>query len=576
MSKYVPPHRRKDIELDEGDTASLKVQKATWDALSRSITRIFNQLDMNNAEVTATELLRENIIRGRGLVAQAAIRVQHLNADLTPAIVAVLSKVNQSLPQVVLLLCQRLVVEWHQAYRRKDWLRVQNIQIFLCWLYIFHIVENTILLEILLTLLTSRQRNDDDIELAAHLFRNSFKAMEMRCRRDFHGEVLPIFRDILAMDTADGTSTGEERLSVRSQAVLERCLKDVQIWEKTKDQEPLIPENLVLVDLDDGDHPPPPCHSLTLEEDYAVERELDRFRVDAKYEENEAKYESFRRKLFGENWELQLLEEHIANAEEEEEAEREEMEEGREGRMGEKGEGKDSASSSSSPKANQTAPTDSQKVVVDKQERELRKEVYLAIRGSVRADEVVHKLLKHIKQGTERTICFMVIEGCCEERAYKRIYEMAAERLCKSRVRFQPFFIEAFQERYRQADELTLKQVEYSTSLFAHLLRTESIFWGRCLCVMNILENNESQRLFIQHLFRSLGERMGMESLVKRVYEDKDVISMGVDLFPLEARDEAVLERAINLLVAMSLGPLTTPLRQALDARLASRKRTRE
>lgn len=572
MSKYIPPHRRKEIELAEGDTASLKVQKATWDALSRSITRIFNQLDMNNASETAVELIRENIIRGRGLVAQAASRIQHLNADLTPAIVAVLSKINQSLPKVVLLLCQRLVVEWNQAYRRKDWLRVQNIQIFLSWLYIFRIIENTVLLEILLTLLTSRQRNDEDIDLAAHLFRHSFKAMELRCRRDFHQEVLPIFRDILSMDTTTET-TEEGRLSVRAQAVLERCLKEVQLWEKKKDQEPLIPEHLLLVDPDDAAQPPLPCHCLSLEEAYNVERDLDRFKVDPHFEENEAKYEAIRQSLLGGNWEFELLEAHVANEEEQDE-EGEGEEETSEGACTGDGEGS-SAAPSSSVKQEQTA-MDHQKVLVDKEERALRKAVYLAVRGSVRADEVVHKLLKQLKPGTERTICFMIIEGCCEERAYKRIYEMAAERLCKSRVRFQQFFIEAFQERYALAVDLTLKQLEYSTALFAHLLRTESVYWGRCLSVMNIMDNNESQRLFIQHLFRFLAEGMGMDSLVKRLYEDREVVSMAINLFPVEARDDAILEHAINLFVAMELGPLTTRLREALDARRASRKRARE
>lgn len=571
MAKYVPPHRRQDIELAEDDTASLKLQKASWDALSRSITRIFNQLDMNNARQTVIELFRENIVRGRGLVAQAASRIQHLNTDLTPAIVAVLAKINQALPQVVLLLCQRLVVEWKQAYRRKDWLRTQNIQIFFSWLYTFDIIENTVLLEVLLTLLTSAHRSDDDIDLAAHLFRSSFKAMELRCRRDFYQEVLPIFRDLLAMDNAEGSDSedAEGRLSVRSQAVLERCLKEVQAWEKKKDHEPLIPEHLLLLqDEDVRDHPHPPlprlCHSLSLEENYPTERELDRFAMDPHYEEHEAQYESTRTLLLGENWALELLEANIADEEEEN---HDDAEEGR------RAENSDASLSSATP---EKKVADNEKVVVDKNERELRKEVYLAVRGSVRADEVVHKLLKNMKSGTERTISFMVIEGCCEEKAYKRIYEMTAERLCKSRVRFQQIFIEAFHERYALAEELTLKQLEYTTALFAHLLRTESMYWGRCLVVLNIIDNNESQRLFIQNLFRFLAERMGMDSLVKRIYQDKEVLSMAVKLFPLEARDDAILERAINLLVAMDLGALTTGLREALDSHRASRKRGRE
>lgn len=556
MPKYIPPHRRRTEAEVQEDAAStdvpVAVQQTAWNALSRSIISIFNRLNTTNVEETTIELLRENIIRGRGLVAVAALRTQDLNPDLTPALVAVLSRLNKDCPIVVELICRRLVVEWTLAYRRKDWMRVENINKFLSWLYIFHVIQVGIIFEILLTLLTSERRSDEDIDLAAKLFEETFKAMGQRCRREFHTEVLQTFRDLLAMDDDD------QRLSARSQAVLERCLKQVQAWEKVKDTESLIPESFIFFDLESEQT----CHDLELGEKYPTEHQLDRFAVDPEYQENEDRYEVIRKNLLGEDWELELLEAHIADEEAEDEDEMVQEQ---------NVEGKSNADVMSEAEA-----LDRSKTMIDQNERKIRKEVYLAMRGSVRADEVVHKIIKSLVPNTERTVCFMIIEGCCEERAYKRIYEMTAERLCKTRIVFQTFFVEAFRERYLLAETLSVKQIEYTCALFAHLLRTESLYWSRCLCVLDILSNNESQRLFIQHLFRFLAEAMGMPSLVQRLQRDSETVSMTSRLFPVEELDDALLQKAINLFVAMDLGDLTAGLRAALEARQSSRKRPRQ
>eukprot|EP00796_Vickermania_ingenoplastis_P011072 gene11072-7703_t len=553
MGRYVPPHRRAGLVESEGpataevDPSGLSVadQQEAWRALSRSIVSIFNRLTTTNAEDAAVELLRENIVRGRGLVAAEAIRAQQLNPELTPTLVAVLAQVNRSCPLVVQLLCHRLAVEWPQAYRRKDFQRVENINTFLAWLYIFHVTNKDVVMEILVTLLTSERRTDEDVDLASKLFSIAFKALAQRDSRVFHTVVLQAFRDLLAMD--DDAS----RLSPRAQAALSRCLQEVRTWEKKKDEESLIPEHLAQWDLEEQ-----ACHELELGKEYPTERHLDRFQVDPNYEENEKKYESIRRAVLGEQWEMELLEAHMAEEEAEEEGEEQ--------------------AESQQPAEGGGAAMDRSMGLADQTERRVRQEVYLAMRSSVRADEVVHKLLKSLEPSTERIICFMVIEGCCEERAYKRIYEMVAERLCKSKRVFQGYFIEAFHERYAAASTLTVKQITYTCSLFAHLLRTEALYWGRCLCALNIVHNDESQRIFIQKLFAALAEGMGMPALVARIEGDPEVITQTSWLFPLQDEDDKVLEQAINLYVAMDLAPLGGRMRAELEKRRMGRKRTRD
>ncbi|KPI85033.1 hypothetical protein ABL78_5917 [Leptomonas seymouri] len=566
MSLYVPPHRRQEAtassSVDLHSTSSPAFQQEAWRALSRSITSVVNRVSKDNLEQSAIELFRENLIRGRGLLARSLMRTQQADPDLTPVLAALVSRINKDLPIVVELLCRRLVVQWNRAYLRKDWRYLENTSRFLGWLFLLEVIEVSLIYEVLMKHLTSDKRSDEDIDQAAKLFRETFKMMSTRERRSFHDQILTPFRDLLAMDDE------AFRLSMRSQAVLESCLKEVQAWERRKETEEVVPEYLVLFDLHSQE-----THALELEtEKYPSEDALDRYAYDPEYDTHEEQYEELRKSILGDDWELELLQQ-VADADEE--MEDEEGEEDAEG-----GEGADNHSvfDASASAASATAATDAEldasKTLIDVAERQLRREVYLAMRSSIRADEAVHKILRHMKPQTERTICFMVIEGCCEERAYRKMYSMAAERLCKSNARFQAFFVEAFHARYERAEELTLKQIDYSCKVYSHLLRTNSIYWSRCLSCLDIVENNESQRLMIQYLFKGVAEEMGMNALLEYFQKDEELRWHTQRLFPLN-RGAEVLESAVNLYVAMGLSEMATPLRAALEEERATHKRSR-
>ncbi|KPA81597.1 hypothetical protein ABB37_03931 [Leptomonas pyrrhocoris] len=566
MSLYVPPHRRQEAaassSTDVGSTNSPAFQQEAWRALSRSITGVVNKVSKDNLVQAAIELFRENLVRGRGLLARSLMRTQQVDPDLTPVLAALVSRVNKDLPTVVELLCRRLVVQWSRAYLRKDWRYVENASRFLGWLFLLQVIEVDLIYELLLKHLTAEKRSDEDIDQAAKLFRETFKMMSSRERRSFHEQILSPFRDLLAMDDE------AFRLSTRSQAVLESCLKEVQEWERRKETEEVIPEYLVLFDLDSQE-----THALDLEEKYPTEDALDRYAFDPDYDAHEEQYEVVRKTILGEDWELELLQQ-VADADEEEE-EGEEEEEQAEGDAEARGVGGGHGRKGNDNNGDRSgAALDASKTLIDAEERQLRREVYLAMRSSIRADEAVHKILKCMKPQTERTICFMVIEGCCEERAYRKMYSMAAERLCKSNARFQAFFVEAFHARYESAEDLTLKQIDYSCKVFSHLLRTNSIYWSRCLSCLDIVANNESQRLMIQYLFKGVAEEMGMPAVLERFQKDEELRWHTQKLFPLNQGAE-VLEAAVNLYVAMGLSEMATPLRAALEEERAAHKRSR-
>ncbi|ESL09882.1 hypothetical protein TRSC58_02393 [Trypanosoma rangeli SC58] len=551
MSTYVPPHRKREVseiygnkttENNDGKTTSEALQRESWQALSRSITGIINRVSGDYVELSATELFRENIIRGRGLLCRSLMRAQLADPDLSNVFSSLVSRVNKEFSIIGLLLVKRLVVQWWRLRRRLDWAALRCVSRFLAWLYIFNVVSVDVIYQIILAHLTAEKRCDDDVDQAAALFRETFRAMLQRDVAEFHAHVLTPIRDLLAMDD------DALRLSARAQTLLEACLREVQEWERVKHTTSFIPPHLLLVEPSEQK-----CHDVDLDEVATMnaEEQLDRFAFDVEYDAHEDAYEAARCAVLGDDWETKLLEQ-VAAAEEEEEDEaaaEEEREDARgQGRVGQE----------------QNASVDTTKQLVDERERQLRKDVYMAMRSSVRADEVVHKILKSMPAQAERTVCFMVIEGCCEESIYKRIYSMVAERLCKSNAKFQGFFAEAFCARYKHAEDLVEKQIEYTCKIYSHLLRTNSLPWHRCLSVLDIVESDVSQRLMIQWLLQGMVEALGMRVVLERFEKDKELRSSTAKLFPLTANEEG-LERAVNLFEAMGLGELGAGVRAQLE-----------
>ncbi|EKF29037.1 hypothetical protein MOQ_007195 [Trypanosoma cruzi marinkellei] len=567
MSRYVPPHRKREVHdvddgkttgNDGGKTTSEALQRESWQALSRSITGIINRVSGENVHLSATELFRENIIRGRGLLCRSLMRAQLADPDLSDVFASLVSRVNKEFSVIGLLLVKRLVVQWWRLHRRRDWVALRCVSRFLAWLYIFNVVSVDVIYQIILAHLTAEKRCDDDVDQAAALFRDTFRAMSQRDVAEFHAHVLTPIRDLLAMDD------DAFRLSARAQTLLEACLREVQEWERVKHTVSIVSPQLLLVEPCEQK-----CHEVDLDDAAKMnaEEQLDRFVFDADYDAHEDAYETARCAVLGDDWETELLEQ-VAAAEEEEEAE-EEKDEEKKGTMTREEEARGQERSTQGKQSSM----DATKQVVDERERQIRKDVYMAMRSSVRADEVVHKILKSMPSQTERSVCFMVIEGCCEESIYKRIYGMVAERLCKSNVKFQIFFTEAFQTRYEHAEDLVEKQIEYTCKIYSHLLRTDSLPWHRCLSVLDIIGSDMSQRLMIQWLLQGMVEALGMRAVQERLEKDKELRSSTVKLFPVDANEEG-LERAVNLFEAMGLGELGAGVRAQLEKVRRSRRMT--
>ena len=550
MSRYVPPHRRKEQQApaEPPKHEDEPLQREMWDALRHTIIGIVNKVSIRNIKLCAVELFRENIVRGRGVLTRALMRACLADPALSPILAALTGVINKEFDVIGQLLLARLVDGWQKAYKRRDYGRMSQLNSFLAQLYVFSVVDGAVIYQLLVTYLLAPKRNENDVDLAAELFRDTFRVLEVRSPAEFHTVLLHPFRHQLAIDDP------ELKLSTRSMAVVEGCLRCVQNWQREKHSVDPIPAELQLVEPSDQT-----THEADLEESYDTEDALDRFVYDEHYEQNESQYEQSRCSILGPDWERELLEAAAAADAALEEVENNE-------KIVVHGEGADLAGS--------TTETEKQLLLASEQEqRQLKKDIFIKIKSSARADEAAHKLMLSYKPGTEATISFMVVESACEEETYREIYAMIAQRLCVTNAKFQPFFISAIANKYTDAENVLEARLQHTAFIEAHLLRTNSVNWGTTLGKFDLFAANQSQRVYLQFMLKQLASTMGVEALRRRLSGDSELRPHLVGLFPREA---IKAERAINVYGAMGLPELATDLRQWWEEQRQSSKRPRE
>lgn len=223
----------------------------------------------------------------------------------------------------------------------------------------------------------------------------------------------------------------------------------------------------------------------------------------------------------------------------------------------------------------------------------LRRTIYLTIMSSATFEECTHKLAKmDIPDGRECELINMIIECCSQERTFLRYYGLVSGRFCILNERWQDAFEEAFATQYNTIHRLETNKLRNVAKLFGHLLHTDSVSWSVLGCIhLNEDETTSSSRIFIKILVQEMAEAMGMVTLKQRFGTDNPdpdgpvgeaattalAVSNGKrgqhhqevssrewfkGMFP---KDNARNTRyAINFFTSIGLGPLTDGMREFL------------
>ncbi|XP_060666792.1 pre-mRNA-splicing factor CWC22 homolog [Drosophila nasuta] len=520
---YIPPAKLRMMQAEITDKASAAYQRIAWEALKKSIHGYINKVNVTNIAIITRELLRENIVRGRGLLCRSIIQAQAASPTFTHVYAALVAIINSKFPNIGELLLKRLVIQFRRAFRRNDKLVCMSATRF-----IGHLVNQRVAHEILalemLTLLVETP-TDDSVEVAISFLKEcGMKLTEVSSKGI--GAIFEMLRNILH----------EGKLDKRVQYMIEVLF---QVRKDGFKDHPAIVDDLELVEEDDQF-----THLMMLDEATETEDILNVFKFDEEFAENEEKYKALSSEILGSD----------ASG----------------SGSGSSGSGSDSDSDSDA-ESGSGGEGDGEKAatagdIIDNTETNLialRRTIYLTINSSLDYEECAHKLMKmQLKPGQEVELCHMFLDCCAEQRTYEKFYGLLAQRFCSINKIYVPPFEEIFKDTYQTTHRLDTNRLRNVSKFFAHLLFTDAISWDVLECIqLNEDDTTSSSRIFIKILFQELAEYMGLGKLNNKLKEEVLLESLA-GLFP---KDNPRNTRfSINFFTSIGLGGLTDDLRRFL------------
>lgn len=513
---YIPPAKLRMLQAEITDKSGAAYQRIAWEALKKSIHGYINKVNTSNIGIITRELLRENVVRGRGLLARSIIQAQAASPTFTPVYAALTAIINSKFPNIGELVLKRLVLQFKRGFKRNDKPLCISSGTFIAHLVNQRVAYEIIALEILTLLLETP--TDDSVEVAIAFLKECGMKLTEVSRRGIEA-IFEMLRNILH----------EGQLDKRVQYMIEVMFQIRK--DGFKDHE-AVPEELDLVEEENQI-----THLIRLDDEMDAQDILNVFKFDTDYLASEEKYKQLCKEILGSD---------VSDSE-----------------------GDDEDGEESSDNDSGTEQTEGKEgVILDNTETNLtalRRTIYLTIHSSLDFEECAHKLMKmQLKPGQEIELCHMFLDCCAEMRTYEKFFGLLAGRFCAINKIYVTPFEQIFKDSYHTIHRLDTNKLRNVSKFFAHLLFTDSISWSVLSCIkLNEEDTTSSNRIFIKILFQELSEYMGLAKLNERV---KDVTLQEVfqGLFP---RDDPKNTRfAINFFTSIGLGGLTDDLREHLKS----------
>ncbi|KAG5283750.1 hypothetical protein AALO_G00045710 [Alosa alosa] len=514
---YIPPAKLRMMQAQITDKSSLAYQRMSWEALKKSINGLVNKINVSNIGNIIQELLQENIVRGRGLMARSILQAQGASPIFTHVYAALVSIINSKFPQIGELILKRLILNFRKGYRRNDKMQCMTSSKFVAHLINQNVAHEVLCLE-MLTLLLERP-TDDSVEVAIGFLKECGLKLTEVSPRGINA-IFERLRNILH----------ESEIDKRVQYMIEVMFA---IRKDGFKDHPIIPDGLDLVEEEDQF-----THMLPLEDDYNTEDILNVFKMDPDFLENEEKYKAIKR---------EILDEGSSGSEDD-------------------GDGSDDDDDEDEDKEAEAGEEGEKVTIFDQTEVNLvafRRTIYLAIQSSLDFEECAHKLIKmDFPDSQTKELCNMILDCCAQQRTYEKFFGLLAGRFCLLKKDYMESFEAIFQEQYESIHRLETNKLRNVARMFAHLLYTDSVPWSVMECIkMSEETTTSSSRIFVKILFQELCAYMGLPRLNERL-KDLTLQPFFEGLFP---RDNPRNTRfAINFFTSIGLGGLTDELREHL------------
>uniref|UniRef100_A0AAY5L863 Pre-mRNA-splicing factor CWC22 homolog n=1 Tax=Esox lucius TaxID=8010 RepID=A0AAY5L863_ESOLU len=247
---YIPPAKLRMMQAQITDKSSLAYQRMSWEALKKSINGLINKVNVSNIAMIIQELLQENIVRGRGLLARSTLQAQSASATFTHVYAAVVAIINSKFPQIGELILKRLILNFRKGYRRNDKALCLTASKFVAHLVNQNVAHEVLCLE-MLTLLLERP-TDDSVEVSISFLKECGLKLTEVSPRGINA-IFERLRNILH----------ESEIDKRVQYMIEVMFA---IRKDGFKDHPIIPDGLDLVEEEDQF-----THMLPLEDDYNQE-----------------------------------------------------------------------------------------------------------------------------------------------------------------------------------------------------------------------------------------------------------------------------------------------------------------
>ncbi|EJW82051.1 cell cycle control protein cwf22, partial [Wuchereria bancrofti] len=504
---YIPPAKLKMMQEQISDKNSEMYQRLNWERLKKRIHGQVNKANTSNLLNVIRDLLRENVIRGRGLLARSIIQAQSYSPTFSNVYAAVVAVINSHFPNIGMLIIHRLLIQFKRCYKRNDKASTVTISKFIAHLINQQVIHEILALEMMILMLENP--TDDSVEVTVAFLKECGAKLSEISPRGLNA-IFDRLRSILSDSDID------KRIQYMIEVIFHIRKDKFQAY-------PALIDDLDLIEEDDQI-----THTVTLEDSLVPENELNVFKYDPEFEKHEAEYEEIRRDAIG------LAEGDSDEAEEGEETPDEETTE--------------------------TQQEEKQSmVIIDNTEQNLvafRRNIYLTIQSSLDFQEAAHKLLKiDLKSGQDVELCNMIVDCCAQQRTYEKFYGLLAERFCRLRKEFQEAFERIARDTYNTIHRFEYNKLRNMACLVAHLLSTDAISWDILDQIsLNEEDTTSSGRIYIKIVFQELAEFLGVENLLQRI-RDPTMQSSFDKIFP---RDNPNNTRfSINFFTTIGLGYLT-------------------
>lgn len=232
---YIPPAKLRMLQAEITDKSSAAYQRIAWEALKKSIHGYINKVNVDNIGIITRELLKENIVRGRGLICKSIIQAQAASPTFTHVYAALVSVINSKFPNIGELLLKRLVIQFKRGFRRNDKTVCLSASRFIAHLVNQRVAHEILALEIL-TLLVETP-TDDSVEVAIAFLKESGMKLQEVSSKGVNA-IFEMLKNILH----------EGRLDKRVQYMIEVVF---QVRKDGFKDHVAVPEALELVEEDD-------------------------------------------------------------------------------------------------------------------------------------------------------------------------------------------------------------------------------------------------------------------------------------------------------------------------------------